>query len=107
MENLSENLTDSVTKFIDVSVWVYGVKKRCRKASLERIDLTRLPDDASKAVTPEIQAMAEKAVRETMKSWTKVVLSFNHQEEETQGHMKIMRFLMFDPRNVNVMIEVQ
>ena len=95
--------------YFSLSVWTRGVKKRCRKASREMIGLGYLPMDQVKAIkeddakTQELEAIAIKAVKDTMRTFTEdAEISFSKVTIESD----CLKALMFDDANFHHSIKV-
>lgn len=92
----------SRVEFIQVTAYVDGIAKRCRKVDRHRIELVRLPDGSKPELTPEIIQEARRKIPLLMKSVQKVIVHFSHQYED--DHMR--GFKIFDPRNKSYTLEV-
>lgn len=92
-------------EFINVIVWVDGVRGRDRRVKRHHESIGRLNIGEPIELTQDLALKATQWVRENLKRWSpKVHVQFKYEYEDIEGGTK--GFLMFDPRNRDFTIEV-
>lgn len=102
-ENTMETTQSTKQVFFDVTCYVEGIKKKCRRNARHSIKLNRIAYDANYTLDNDTKNLAITKIKEIMKSYgPQAKLCFNRVEVDEH----FVSFLMFDERHKTFNLEL-